>query len=271
MLQADGDLAHHERMGATGISGLARAAHAGPTVAVTTLAGLLAAGAGAPVAATLAAVLSGQLQVGWLNDLLDQQRDARLGRSDKPLVSGAVSAGQLRWAIGVATVAVVPLSLIAFGALGGLLHLIAVLSAQAYNLRLKSTWLSWLPYALSFALLPTAILFGAQRVAEIWPWAPAGALLGMAAHLANVVPDIDGDRRVGVNGLPQRMGARASRLGAILLLVAVALLLFSDLRLVALLAGFAVLLAWAPPRLLFMAIVVLAGVDVVLLLDSLRP
>lgn len=50
-----------------------------------------------------------------------------------------------------------------------------------------------------------------------WPW-PAwwavagGALLGVAAHLGDVLPDIEADLRAGVRGLPQRLGAARTRL-----------------------------------------------------------
>lgn len=255
-------------MSAAAITGVLRASHAGPTVAVTTFSGLLAHGAGTPVAATIAAVLAGQLQVGWLNDLLDRERDHLLARTEKPLVAGTVGPATLRVGIALAMLAVIPLSVMAFGAIGGALHLLAVASAQAYNLGLKATLLSWLPYALSFGLLPTAILFGAERA--VWTLAPAGALLGIAAHLANVLPDIDGDRRTGVRGFPQRIGARASRIGALLLLALVPVLLFADMRVVGALALLAILLGLAPMRLLFTGLILLAGVDVLLLLDSLR-
>lgn len=253
------------------VMGMARAAHAGPTLAVAGLSTLIAAAAGAPVGWTLGAVLAGQLQVGWLNDLLDRERDRVLGRREKPLVAKSVSPSALRWGISAATIGVIPLSLIAFGLAGGMLHLLAVISAQAYNLVLKSTALSWLPYALSFALLPTAILFGAGTD-DPWRLAAAGGLLGIAAHLGNAVPDLDGDLQTGVRGLPHRIGARASRLLALGLLIAVALMLFGDLRLIAFMTLVATLIAWAaPPRLLFAGLILTAALDVLLVLDSLRP
>jgi len=57
---------------------LLRAAHIGPSVAVTTIAGLLALALGLDgyeaVVVTLA-VFTGQLTIGWGNDLLDADRD----------------------------------------------------------------------------------------------------------------------------------------------------------------------------------------------------
>ncbi|HYF74117.1 MAG TPA: hypothetical protein VD864_14900, partial [Nocardioides sp.] len=75
------------------MTGLVRAAHAGPAVAVVVLATLLAVAADlspGTVVLVASAVLAGQLTVGWSNDLLDEARDRAVGRTEKPLVSGAV-------------------------------------------------------------------------------------------------------------------------------------------------------------------------------------
>jgi 4-hydroxybenzoate polyprenyltransferase len=46
-------------------------------------------------------------------------------------------------------------------------------------------------------------------------WVVAGAaLLGMAAHLLNVIPDLEADRVAMVRGLPHRIGLRGSLLAA---------------------------------------------------------
>jgi 4-hydroxybenzoate polyprenyltransferase len=50
----------------------------------------------------------------------------------------------------------------------------------------------------------------------------AGALLGVGAHFLNVLPDLDDDRRAGILGLPQRLGAARARTGGALLLAAAA-------------------------------------------------
>ena len=158
-----------------------------------------------------AAVLSGQLSVGWSNDAYDAPRDTAAGRSDKPVASGAVSTHTLWVAAGLALALCVPLSL-ACGLLAGTVHLIGVAGAWAYNLRLKSTPLSWLPYAVGFASLPAFVALSLPDAG--WPawWAvTAGALLGVAAHLADVLPDLGDDLAGGVRGLPQRLGTRRTR------------------------------------------------------------
>ncbi len=56
---------------------LLRCSHPGPTAAVTLFATVLAIGAGRGWGSVwiMAAVLAGQLSVGWLNDYLDAERD----------------------------------------------------------------------------------------------------------------------------------------------------------------------------------------------------
>lgn len=183
-------------------------------------------GTGAATVAILgAAVLAGQLSVGWLNDLVDRERDRAAGRNDKPLALGLVTPGTLRVATGAAAAACVPLSL-ALGLRAGLAHLAAVAVAWAYNLRLKSTPWSWAPYAVAFALLPV-VAWQVAPESALPPWwlVLAAALLGVGAHGANVLPDLSGDRATGVSGLPHRMPLPALRAGtAGVLLTALALL-----------------------------------------------
>jgi 4-hydroxybenzoate polyprenyltransferase len=201
---------------------LVRACHPEPTAAVSAVSMALAAavGRGGPgTAAVGSAVLAGQLSVGWSNDYADRQRDRRVGRADKPLAAGSVSAPAVRRAAATAAAAVVPLSLLS-GPFAGSLHLLAVASAWAYNLRLKSTAASVLPYAVSFGLLPAFITAGLPGRPVVGWLIAAGALLGAGAHFANVLPDLDQDLRTGVRGLPHRIGAGRSRATAAVLLLA---------------------------------------------------
>lgn len=203
---------------------LLRACHLEPTLAVTALATALAASAGAPPVAVGAAFLSGQLSVGWSNDWVDAARDRIVGRADKPTVRG-LPAETLRTAALLAAGTCVPLSL-ALGVRAGLAHLLAVASAWAYNLRLKATPLSFLPYAVSFGLVPSVITLAApgQQTAPWWATV-AGALLGLGAHGANVLPDMAQDVAVGVVGLPHRIGRRWTTVLSGALLVAATVVL----------------------------------------------
>ncbi|RPK72581.1 prenyltransferase [Streptomyces sp. ADI97-07] len=194
---------------------LALSCHPGPVAAVTVLVTALAAGSGPGFVRWVviaAAVLTGQLSVGWCNDALDARRDAEAGRTDKPLARGAVDPSTVWGAAFTSLALCVPLSL-ACGPLAGAVHLAGVLGAWLYNLGLKATVLSWLPYAVGFASLPCLVTL--SMPGRPWPawWAvTAGALLGVAAHLADVLPDIDADLEAGIRGLPQRWGAARTRL-----------------------------------------------------------
>lgn len=210
-------------MAATPVLALVRAAHAAPTAVVTLLATGLAAGAGAPARTVLligAAVLAGQLSVGWCNDWVDAERDVSAGRSDKPVVRGEVSPRTLRRAAFVALTACVALSL-AVGLLPGVLHLVAVASAWAYDLWLKATGASWVPYAVSFGLLASFVVTALPGGPAPASWVVlAAALLGVGAHLVNAVPDLEDDLQSGVRGLPHRLGRRRTATVAPLVLLA---------------------------------------------------
>lgn len=193
--------------------GLLAACHPLPAAAVTLFAAALTAavGRGLPGAVvTVGAVAAGQLSVGWCNDRADLARDLATGRRDKPLAAGTVTPAAVTRAAAVALLLCVPLSLAA-GVLAGAVHLVGVAAAWAYNLRLKSTLCSWLPYAVAFGLLPAFVTLGLPGAPWPPPWlTAAAALLGAGAHFANVLPDIEDDLATGVVGLPQRLGARRS-------------------------------------------------------------
>jgi 4-hydroxybenzoate polyprenyltransferase len=208
---------------------LVRCSHPLPTAAVVTFTVVVAlsAGAGAKAALAGAAVLAGQLGIGWGNDFADRHRDRAAGRGDKPLARGELPDGWVATAAGLAVVLCVALSFAA-GAVAGVVHVVAVTAGWTYNLGLKATVLSPLPYAVHFALVPpwfvAAGLPGhpAPRPALV----AASAVLGVSAHFANTLGDERADRLTGVRGLPQRLGpAAAARVSALLLLGAGGLLL----------------------------------------------
>lgn len=206
---------------------LLRAAHREPVAGVTLIATALAAGAGRGALMTAvcgAAVLSGQLFVGWSNDLVDAGLDAAQQRADKPVASGQVSRRAVMFAAGSALVICLPLSLWA-GLGSALAHFAAIAAASGYNLVLKRTPLSVVAYAFAFAMLPPFVTLGPPITHAPAAWAVgAGALAGAAAHFTQVLPDIERDLQAGVRGLPQILGARVSVLCAALLLVAAAAL-----------------------------------------------
>ncbi|SDG54788.1 UbiA family prenyltransferase [Microbacterium pygmaeum] len=215
------------------ISGLWRASHPGPSVVVTLVAltlGIAMALEPWRIAVLAAAILLGQLSVGLSNDAIDARRDRSVGRTDKPLARGDVSARAAWVAASVTLVLGLALSF-ALSWQMALAHAIALASAWSYNLGLKSTPVSVVPFVVSFGLLPSLVTLSAAdpRVAAGWAWT-AGASLGVAIHLTNVLPDLEEDARTGVRGLPHRLGRRASAVIAALALVggAVAVLIGSD-------------------------------------------
>ncbi len=232
---------------------LLRAAHLGPSVAVTTIVALLALALDLPVGQGLvvtAAVLTGQLTVGWGNDLLDADRDRAVGRSDKPLATGELAPSLVRRWLVVTAAACVVLSL-AIGWRSGATHLVLVAFGHLYNTHLKSTPWSWLPYAVAFGGLPAVVTLA--HAPPQWPpgWlVGASAALGIAAHVLNTLRDLDDDAATGVQGLPHRLGARRSRF------VATALLLTASA--VAVLGPAGAPAAWA--RTALVAVVALAAV-----------
>jgi 4-hydroxybenzoate polyprenyltransferase len=211
------------------VVGLVRACHFQPTLAVVAMTTALAALAGRGAAGCVAvavAVLAGQLSTGWSNDWFDAGRDIATGRTDKPIVAGAVTVGAVRAAACTALVAAVPLSLLS-GWRAATVHLVAIASAWAYNLGVKATVASPLPYALSFALLPAFVTLGLPG--HPWPRPAimvATGLLGVGAHFINTLADREDDARSGVAGLPQRMSARDALLTGVLMLTGCAVVIW---------------------------------------------
>ncbi|WP_430869163.1 UbiA family prenyltransferase [Demequina aurantiaca] len=202
---------------------LALASHPIPTVAVTALGAGLAALAGLSLgrgALVTLAIFTGQLSIGWSNDYLDAERDRSVNRTDKPLAIGAMGTRVVGIAAVVALVLTIAFSA-ALGWRGGTAALVIVVCGWAYNLGLKGTWLSWAPYAIAFGMLPAVATLSAIPPRWPQPWAlAAGALLGVAAHLANVLPDLKDDVATGIRALPHRIGARATALSAAVILLA---------------------------------------------------
>jgi 4-hydroxybenzoate polyprenyltransferase len=257
---------------------LLRAAHLGPSLAVTSVVLLLAIGQGLSPYRTIvvtAAVLAGQLTIGWGNDLLDADRDRQVGRLDKPLASGELDAAVVKVASSVAGFACVVLSLLV-GWRSAAVHLgLGVGSGHLYNLVLKSTRWSWVPYAVAFGTLPSVVTLAdvPHHWAPVWMMAAAAAL-GVAAHFLNTLPDFDADAATGVRGLPHRLGRTSSRVIATVLLAAASVTaalgppgapgVWSWVAL-ALVAGLVVVTATSQGKAPFAAAVAIALVDVALL------
>ena len=194
-------------------SALARSTHPGPGLAVTAVAVLLGIAVGLEpwrVALLGLVILLDQISVGLSNDWIDADRDRAVGRADKPVALGQIDVRVVRAVAWISAAASLVLAL-PLGLAAAAVHAITLASAWTYNAALKNSALSVLPYVVSFGLLPAiaSLARPAPALPGWWVFA-AGALLGIAAHFANVLPDLDDDRRTGVRGLPHRLGMRAS-------------------------------------------------------------
>ena len=192
---------------------LARSSHPGPSVAVTVITVGLGFGAGLDpfrLVVLGVAMLAGQLSVGLSNDWIDAERDAAVGRKDKPIALGLISAIEVRTAAfacaGLMIVLAIPLGLRA-----ELVLVVAVGAAWLYNAWLKKSVFSIVPYLVGFGALPAIATLARQPPAAPALWGlGVGALLGAAGHFANTLPDLDDDATTGVRGLPQVLGRRWS-------------------------------------------------------------
>ena len=167
-----------------------------------------------------AAVLTGQLSIGWCNDLVDRDRDRAAGRTDKPLATGAVPPRLVAAACGARRRGVRAALAGQRLAGRGWRTWSAVAGGWAYDLGLKRT-----------VLVLAAVRRELRRCCRPssrsgLPGHPApppggggrGACWAPGAHFLNVVPDVEADLAAGVRGLPQRLGAaRSAVVGAVLL------------------------------------------------------
>jgi 4-hydroxybenzoate polyprenyltransferase len=200
----------------------------------------------------LTAMLLAQLAIGWTNDYVDREADARFQPS-KPIPAGMVS---VRWL--VPAIVVATLLCFAVGApLGPLPLLFLVLGTAAglaYDIFLKDTRLSWLPYIVAFSVLPPFVWSGLDVFRSDFLWLYLIALpLPLAAHLANALPDIETDSGAGRRGIAVLLGRRntlwllaATMLAPIVLLVVPLVSVKYDVAVLSgTLAVYAVLLAGA--------------------------
>ncbi|MEI6109626.1 MAG: UbiA family prenyltransferase [Actinomycetes bacterium] len=207
------------RMLRSQVVGLLKASHFGPTVLVVSITFILSLtqfSASDSLVVALA-ILLGQFVVGWTNDLVDFPRDKAALRLKKPLVSGDISEATLRICIGIALLSALIVSLLSpLGVSGTAIHFLGLLSAIAYNLKLKATMLSVVPYMISFGALPCAIYIAADAHPPAW-MVLGFILFASAFHFLNVLKDMESDIDQDVMGLPQVIGRKKSIVAAIVL------------------------------------------------------
>jgi 4-hydroxybenzoate polyprenyltransferase len=227
--------------------------HPGPSLLVTlvfvAIAGL--AGRSVPdatrVLQLVGTMLPIQLCIGVVNDVVDLPADA-VAQPYKPLARGVVARLTAAWigavlgVVGLGVAATINLATLGLGAA-------ALGAGLAYDLGLRRTVLSWVPWWGGMAVLPLAAYASAGAIpSRLLILIPLSALIAVGLHLANAQPDIDADRVAGVRSLPVVVGVRAARWAGPAALAAAGLLALV----------LALLLGQAGP-LLFAGTVVLAG------------
>jgi 4-hydroxybenzoate polyprenyltransferase len=195
---------------------LARAAHprqALLTTVVLTGAAAMAGRSLEEVGLVAATVLIGQVILGWHNDVVDAQRDREHARPDKPVALEHVDRGTVTFAIAVAVLAVVPLS-IANGMEAGLTHLGILAVAMLTNAGvLRRSRFSYLPWMVTFGLFPAFLSYGG------WAGVGAGgpptialtllaALLGIGVHVLRSLPGLVDDNKDGLRTFPLRIALK---------------------------------------------------------------
>ena len=194
------------------IMGLLKASHFGPTMLVVTITCILSLTQFSIRESIFIAfaILLGQFVVGWSNDLIDFPRDKAAGRIKKPLVAGTITEEALRISLGIALPSALIVSLMSpLGVSGTAIHFIGLLSATAYNFKLKSTLLSVMPYIVSFGALPWAIYVASGNTPPTWI-VLGFILFASTFHFLNVIKDLEADIDQKVMGLPQVLGQKKS-------------------------------------------------------------
>jgi 4-hydroxybenzoate polyprenyltransferase len=160
------------------------------------------------LAQLLLAMLGAQLVIGAVNEVADLPFDA-VGQPWKPLPAGDVSVNGAKAMAGagllLALLFGLSLGLPAFGLL-----MLGTSLGLAYDLWLKRTLWSWLPYMLALPLLPIWVFTALGRPEpRLFLLYPLGALATIGIHFAQALPDVAIDRAAAVGNATSRAGAPA--------------------------------------------------------------
>jgi 4-hydroxybenzoate polyprenyltransferase len=159
------------------------------------------------LAPLLFAMLGGQLVIGVTNEIVDYADDA-VHKPSKPLPRGDVSmrGAKVMLLIGLAM-------MVCCGVALGWPSFVLLVAGSglgvAYDLWLKRTRWSWLPYLLALPLLPIWVFVTLGRaVPALLLLYPLGALAAIGVHFAQALPDVASDRAAGLVTATSRLGAR---------------------------------------------------------------
>jgi 4-hydroxybenzoate polyprenyltransferase len=207
--------------------GWIRLTHPFPSVLDGIVSGTIAAIAGGAADLTVRiglAMTLVQLGIGTVNDIVDAPRDAHR-KAGKPIPAGIASP---RTASALATALFVAGTGLALwvSAITGLLALVVIAIGLAYDLRLKGTPWSWLPFAVGIPILAVFGWVGAtgtlDRLFAIL--VPVAVIAGGALAIGNALVDVERDRDAGTSSVAVALGLRnASGLAAALFAIVWAL------------------------------------------------
>jgi 4-hydroxybenzoate polyprenyltransferase len=212
---------------ASRLTGLVRLVHPFPSILDGIVTGSFAvvAGGTALVAAGLGlAMVALQGGIGATNDLVDAPRDAG-HKPGKPIPAGLVSRAAARGVAVAAFVLGIGLAGLSGGPAEVALALVVVAIGLAYDLRLKGTAWSWLPFAVGIPVLPVFGWLGAsgRLPTEFLILVPAAVAAGAALSIANALVDVERDRAAGSSSIALALGPSTAWLIHLGLLVAVGL------------------------------------------------
>jgi 4-hydroxybenzoate polyprenyltransferase len=147
-----------------------------------------------------------QFVIGIANDSADAATDA-LVKPGKPLPAGLLAPRQAGVALCVAGV----VGLICAASVGApalTVGIVGLADGLLYDLRLKGTALSWVPFAAGIALLPVYGWWGATGSwpVALWGVVTMAMLAGTTLALANALADLEKDRRSGVRSVATALG-----------------------------------------------------------------
>lgn len=150
-----------------------------------------------------------QFSVGVANDVVDAADDA-ITKPWKPVARGAISRrAATLLAAGLAGAGMLITSGLDLGP--WLIGVAGLGCGLAYDVQLKRTPLSWLPWAIAFPLIPLWVYTAADAWdALLWWTLPLGALLASALYFANQAPGAAEEGELGVRGMAQSLGERRS-------------------------------------------------------------
>lgn len=159
----------------------------------------------------LLSMFGGQIAIGALNEYCDRELDA-VGNPRKPIPAGLVTP-RAALIITFAGLVTMLAAVVALGPLPLLVGVVGTGAGLAYDLWLKRTVWSWLPYLIALPIVPiwawVSVARFDQRLLLLYP---IGALMIVAIHLAQSLPDAVSDRAAGVNTLVARLGRRCTRI-----------------------------------------------------------